>query len=149
VVLNRDARAEVVALTALFSCAVACVVVFFPAEGHVLVPLHTAVDILLGNLTFVLPLGLALAAGLAFVRRSRPGAALPWRKLVGLGLITIGLLPANSVLGQSTGLVGDWFTGALVGVLGGALTIVITVALLAVGSLLTFNVWRQLRRAAR
>ncbi len=145
---NRDPRAEAVALTTLLGCALATVVVFFPAEGHVLVPLHAAVEFVLGRAAFVLPLSLALAAGLGFVRRSRPGAALPTRKLVGLGLITIGLLPADSLLGQSTGVVGGWFTEALVSVLGGPLTVVITMALLATGSLLTFPV-RRLRAAAR
>ncbi len=123
-------------------------VVFFPAEGRVLVPLHASVDVLLGHATFVLPLGLALAAALGFVRRSRPNATLPRQKIVGLGLITIGLLPADSLLGQSTGLVGDWFTEALVSVLGGPLTVVLTMTLLATGSVLTFDLWRR-RLAAR
>jgi hypothetical protein len=148
VFLRRDARAEAVALIALLGCALASVVVFFPAEGHVLVPLHGMTDFLLGSAAFVLPLSLALAAGLGFVRRSRPEAALPRRKLAGLALITIGLFPADSLLGQSTGVVGGWFTGTLVSVLGGPLTVVITMAMLAMGCALTFELWRG-RIAAR
>lgn len=142
-VLSRNRRAEALALVATLCAAVASVVVFFPAEGHILVPLHASVDFLLGRIAFVLPLGLYLAAGLGFAQRARPDAKLPLRKFVGLGLITIGLLPGDSLLGQSTGVVGDWFTGALVSVLGGPLTVVLTVALVAIGSLLTFDLWRR------
>ena len=143
--VSRDQRAEAVALIAAFCAAVASVVVFFPAEGRVLVPVHATIEFLLGRMSFVLPLGLGLAAALGFAQRARPEESLPWRRLVGLGLITIALLPGDALMGQSTGLVGGWFTEALVSVLGGPLTVLITVALLVIGSLLTFDLWRQSR----
>src|SRR5947207_2779321 len=61
VLVSRDQRAEAVALIAAFCAAVASVVVFFPAEGRVLVPVHATIEFLLGRMSFVLPLGLGLA----------------------------------------------------------------------------------------
>jgi hypothetical protein len=125
------------------------IVAFFPPEGQVLIPLRGALDGLLGRATFVLPLGLALAGALGFVRRARPNLVVPRRRLVGLGLITIALLPAEQLLGQSTGLVGEWFTGFLVELLGAPITIAVIAALVAVGVALTFDVrtWRRIDAA--
>jgi hypothetical protein len=99
----------------------------------------------------VLPLGLALAGALGFVRRARPDFALPRRRIVGLGLITIALLPAERLLGQSTGLVGEWFTGFLIDLLGAPLGVALLTALLAIGINLTFDFdlrkWRWPRAA--
>ncbi|HEY1293639.1 MAG TPA: hypothetical protein VGJ60_11195, partial [Chloroflexota bacterium] len=129
---------EALGLTTLFLAAVACVVVFFPAEGRVLVPVHQALSVLLGQTTFLVPLAMGLAATLAFARRARPSLVLPRKRLVGLGAITFGLLPAEHLLGQSTGLVGEWFTGGLIGVAGGPCTVAFTLAVLVLGAALTF-----------
>jgi len=136
---EMDRRTEAFTLTALFCAAVAAVVVFFPPEGQVLVPVHDGLSRLLGQITFVVPLGLALASTIGLVRHVRPGFALPKRRLVGLGVIAIALLPAEDLLGQSTGLVGDWFTGFLTALLGGPVTLGLIVALVMLGSALAFN----------
>ena len=147
---EADRRAEAVALSATLLAALVAVIVFFPAEGVILTPLHSATDTLFGSSAFVLPLGLALISGLAFARRTRPNVRLPTKRLAGLGLITIGLLPAEDLLGQSTGMVGEWFTGFLLAVLGGPLTVALTLGLLMAGSALAFDFhhWRR-RLAAR
>jgi hypothetical protein len=134
-----ERRTEAFALTALFLAAVASVVVFFPAEGRILAPVHQGLTALLGQTTFVVPLALAVAAALAFARRARPSLVLPYRRLAGLGAITFALFPAEHLLGQSTGLVGKWFTGVLIGVLGGPFTVTFMLALVLLGAALTFN----------
>jgi hypothetical protein len=146
---EADRRAEALAAAASLVAAVLAIVAFFPPEGLVLAPLRSVLDGLLGHATFVLPLGLALAGAIAFVRRVRPNLVLPRRRLIGLGLITIALLPADQLLGQSTGLVGEWFTGFLLELLGAPLTIVGITALVAVGVALTFDprAWRDMHAA--
>jgi hypothetical protein len=136
---EMDRRTEAWALAAIFVAAVVAVLVFFPAEGRVLMPVRELLDTLFGQTTFILPLGLALVSGLAFARRARPSMELPRRRLAGLGVITVALLPAEHLLGQSTGLVGEWFTGFLIDVLGGPVTVALTLALVTLGSALAFN----------
>jgi hypothetical protein len=136
---ETDRRTEAFALTALFLGAVAAVIVFFPPEGRVLVPLHAGLSRLLGQAAFVVPLGLAIAATIGFVRYARPMFGVPRRRLVGLGVITIALLPAEHLLGQSTGLVGQWFTGFLLGLVGVPVTVALTLCLVMLGSALAFN----------
>jgi DNA translocase FtsK/SpoIIIE-like protein len=129
----------------MLAAALLSVVLFFPAEGHVMVPLHTIVQALLGQVSFTIPLALALTAALAFARRSQPSLPLPRRRLAGLALITIALLPAEHLLGQSTGLIGEWFTGFLLDLLGAPVAIVLTTSLIALGALLAFDVrhWKR------
>src|ERR1051326_977314 len=110
---EADRRAEALGATAGLLAALLMIVVFLQPEGHVLIPLHATLDYLFGHTTFLLPVGAVLVASLAMVRRARPHIPLPMRRLVGLGLITIALVPAEDLLGQSTGLVGEWFTGFL------------------------------------
>jgi hypothetical protein len=139
---EMDRRVEALVLTTLFLAAVASVIVFFPAEGRVLVPMHEGVNRLLGQSAFVIPLGLTLAAMLGLVRKARPMVELPVRRLVGLGVITIALLPAEHFLGRSTGVVGEWFTAFLVDVLGQPFTVVLLVALVTLGAALAFNLFK-------
>jgi hypothetical protein len=142
---EADRRAEALGATAGLLAAVLIVVVFLPPEGRVLTPFHEVLDGLLGHTTFLLPVGAALAAALAFVRRARPHTPFPTRRLVGLGLITIALVPAEDLLGQSTGLVGEWFTGFLLELLGAPVTIAFITTLIALGVTLTFDPrrWRR------
>ena len=142
---EADRRAEAVGATAALLAAILAVVVFLPSDGRVLVPVHQALDGLFGSATFVIPLGLVLASIIAFARRRQPQLALPKRRLVGLALITIGLLPAERLLGQSTGLVGEWFTGFLLELFGTPLATVLTAALMGLGIVFTFNIrrWRR------
>jgi hypothetical protein len=143
-----DRRAEALAAMAILAAALLSVILFFPAEGRVLVPLHTIVQALLGQVSFTIPLALALTGALAFARRSRPTLPLPRRRLAGLALITIALLPAERLLGQSTGLVGEWFTGFLLDLLGAPIAILFTIALVSLGVLLAFDVGRWKRPIA-
>jgi len=134
-----DRRAEVLAAAATIVAAVAAVIVFFPAEGLVTVPVHDALDGLLGETTFLLPVAFALVAAIALVRRTRPDLGLPKRRLVGLGALTLGLLPAERLLGQSTGFVGGWLTSFLLEALGPLLTVTVTIAFVILGSVLAFD----------
>jgi type IV secretory pathway VirB2 component (pilin) len=131
--------------TAALAAAVLMVVVFLPPEGLVLRPIHDVLDGLLGRTTFVVPISLVLVSALAFVRRAWPQTAVPKRRLVGLGLITIALMPADQFLGQSTGLVGEWFTGFLLDLFGPIVAVVLVVALVMTGIALTFELrcWRR------
>jgi hypothetical protein len=142
---EADRRAETLAASAALAAAVLSVVVFLPPEGRVLAPVHDVLEGLFGHITFAVPLGLALASALGFLRRARPNLPIPRRRLLGLGLITIALLPADHLLGQSTGLVGEWFTGFLLELLGTPLTITFIAALMGAGLLLTFDLrsWRR------
>lgn len=142
---EADRRAEAVGAMAGLAAAVLVVVVFLPPEGFVLKPVHDVLDGLFGRTTFVVPIGLALLSGLAFVRRARPQAPIPRRRLVGLGLITIALLPADRLLGQSTGVVGEWFTGFLLDLFGPIVAITLVVMLVMAGIALTFDLrhWRR------
>jgi hypothetical protein len=135
-----DRRAEALALTTAFSTAIVSVLVFFPAEGSLLVPIHATLDALLGQMAFALPLGLTLLSVLTFARRFRPEVPIPRGRLVGVGMITLALAPADHLLGQSSGLVGAWMTGTLLGLLGGACTIALTLGLVGLGSALAFDV---------
>lgn len=136
---EMDRRIEAFGLTTTFLAAIVTVLVFFPAEGRVLVPVHAALTALLGQTTFMLPLILALAGGLALTRRLRPDLRLPRRRLAGVGAIALALLPAEHLLGQPTGLVGAWFTGLLVDALGAPIVVTVTLTLVTLGCILAFN----------
>jgi hypothetical protein len=140
-----------VAGTSLVAAAVAAVIVFWPPEGRVLAPLPDAFEGLLGQAAFLVPLGLVLPGAFGLVRRARPGLALPRRRLVGLALIALALLPAERLMGDSTGLLGNWLTDVFVDLFGSPLTVVAIVTLVGVGVLLAFdiNVRRPIKVAAR
>jgi hypothetical protein len=123
--------------------AVSAVITLFPPEGHVLTPVHAAVEALLGRGAFLLPVAFAVASVLAFVRRARPGCPLPTRRLVGLAVMALALLANENMLGYSTGLVGEWLTAFLAHLLGVPLTVVLTLIVLAVGGALALDVWRS------
>jgi len=114
--------------------------VYAPPEGRILAPLHDAVAALLGQASFVLPLGLVFVGVLLAIRRVRPSVALPTGRLAGLALLAIAVLPAERLLGYSTGLIGDWLAGFLVDILGPPLTVVVTLVVVAVGATLAMAV---------
>ena len=145
VFLERDRRVEPLACAALIGAAVAGVVVFFPAEGRVLGPLHLGVDALLGQASFLLPLGSLFVGVLLAIRGVRPSVPLPTRRLIGVALLAVAVLPAERLLGYSTGLAGDALAGLMLESLGPALTIVATLLLICVGASLAL----ALKRAAR
>ena len=146
VATERDPAIELLAYLALLTGAVASVVVFAPAEGRVLAPVHEAVAALLGQASFVLPLALLFVGVLLAIRRVRPSVALPTRRLTGVALLAIAVLPAERLLGYSTGLLGDWLAGFLVEVFGPAVTVLVTLAVVVVGATLALDVRLPRRR---
>jgi hypothetical protein len=134
-----DRRTEALAATSGIAAAVAAVIVFFPAEGKILAPVHDALDGLLGGATFSLPVGFTLVGAIALVRRTRPDLRLPKRRLAGLGALTLGLFPAERLLGQPTGFVGGSLTNFLLEAFGPPLTVTLTVAVVLLGIALAFD----------
>jgi len=118
------------------------VIVFLPPEGRVGVPLHDGLVLLLGPVTFMVPLALLVAGVLLVVRALRPSTPLPKRRLAGIGLIALAILPSHSLLArsESAGLVGGWLSTWLLDLLGGPATLVLLIALLGVGALLALDV---------
>jgi hypothetical protein len=118
------------------------VIVFLPPEGRIGVPLHDGLALLLGRATFMLPLALVFAGVLFVVRALRPSTPMPRRRLAGIGLVALGVLPSEHLLGntESTGLIGQWLSIWLLDLLGGPGTLVLLVAVLGVGVLLAFDV---------
>jgi 4TM region of DNA translocase FtsK/SpoIIIE len=146
VATERDPAIEPLACLALLTGAVASVVVFAPAEGRILAPVHEAVAALLGQASFVLPLGLLFVGVLLGIRRVRPFVALPTRRLTGVALLAVAVLPAERLLGYSTGLLGDWLAGFLLEVFGPAVTVLVTLAVVVVGATLALDVRLPRRR---
>jgi hypothetical protein len=137
---EEDRRIEAVSGATLLAAAVAAVIVFFPADGRVMAPMHDTFDLLLGRVAFIVPLGLALAGGLGLARRTRPDLSLPRRRLAGLTLITLALLPGDHLLGGSTGVIGEWFTRFMIDLVGPPLTALLVIGLVSAGVVLTFDV---------
>ena len=137
-------------MTALVSGAMAAVVVFFPAEGRVLAPLHEGVERLLGQAGFLLPLGLVFVGLVLAIRRVRPSMTLPTRRLTGLALLALAVLPAERLLGYSTGVLGDRVTGLLLNVLGAPLTVTLTLVVVVAGAglALAINLPGRMRAAS-
>jgi 4TM region of DNA translocase FtsK/SpoIIIE len=125
------------------------VIIFLPAEGRVGVPLHDVLALLLGRATFMLPLALAFAGVLFVVRVVRPSTELPGRRLAGIGLLAVAVLPSEQLLGndEGAGLIGHWLSAWLLDLIGGPGTLVLLVAVLGLGVLLAFDV--RLLRAAK
>lgn len=137
---ERDTRLDGLAVTLLMLAAVSAVVVFFPPEGRLLTPLHNGLRWLLGGATFVVPLALAMAGALAVARSARPALLLPRRRFAGLALLTVALLAGESLLGQSSGLIGDWLTTSIRELIGSPLTVMLIVIALAFGTGLALEV---------
>jgi len=139
----------VVAWAGLLLAALLAVTIFFPSEGRLLRPLHDGLEALFGQATFVIPLGVALAGLLGLVRRARPDVALPRRRLLGIGLIALALLPAERYFGDSTGIVGNWLAGFLIDSFGAPLTAALILLSLGAGVVLTFNININRRKLPR
>jgi hypothetical protein len=125
------------------------VIIFLPPEGRIGVPLHDGLVVLLGRAAYLLPVALVFAGVLLVVRAVRPSVPLPWRRLVGTGLLALGVLPSEYLLGSgesSTGLVGHWLSTWLLELVGGPATTVVLVIVLGLGALLAFDI-RLLRVA--
>ena len=137
---ERDSRLDGIAAVLFILAAVASVVAFFPPEGRLLAPLHDGLGQLLGGATFLVPLVLVFGAVLAVVRRARPTLPLPRQRFAGLALLTFALLAGQSLLGQTSGVVGDWVTTSLRSLIGTPLTVMLIVIVLALGTGLALEV---------
>jgi hypothetical protein len=127
------------------------VIVVLPPEGRIAGPLHEGVGRLLGHFSFLLPVALVGAGVVALVpglvRRSR---------LAGIAAVIVAGLPTAHLLGLGSGLLGEWLGNVLLDALGGPVTAVVLLALLAVGLLLALDVslvqlarrWPVTRRVA-
>jgi hypothetical protein len=135
----RPARREQLSAASLIGAALAAVVVFFPPEGRIMAPLHRAVEASLGGAAFLVPVGLALVGVLSVTRQRCPEARLPIRRLIGLGLLALALVPAEGLLGQPTGLLGAWLASLLSANVGTPLTVVLLLLLVSAGAVLAFN----------
>jgi hypothetical protein len=112
------------------------IVVFLPAQGFVATPLHDALSAVLGRLTFALPLLLLLGG---IIRLA--GGTLPVGRLVGLGLLLLGVLVAEHLLSSGdAGLAGRWLANVLLDAVGGVGTAAVLVCVLGIGAGLTFGV---------
>jgi hypothetical protein len=126
------------------------VIVFIPSEGRIAAPLHALVHALLGRAAFVLPLGLAFVGTLVLVRRLRPSARMPARRLAGIGAIFIAVLAIEHLLPRpadeaGTGLLGQWLSTLMLDVLGGPGASLALALLLALGVALTFDLKAALK----
>jgi hypothetical protein len=138
------------ALAWLVMAAVAATIVFLPPAGRIAAPLHDAIWAQLGEASFMLPLGLAFVGLVLIVHMLRPNAALPRRRLAGMGLIAVSLLPIEHLLSngsEGTGLVGRWLSTTLIDLFAAPATLVLLLAVLGVGIWLAFDL--RLPRAGR
>ncbi|HLZ27868.1 MAG TPA: DNA translocase FtsK 4TM domain-containing protein [Chloroflexota bacterium] len=130
-------------LVAFTLAAFFAVMIFLPPEGRIGVPLHDGLGLLLGRATFMVPVTLTLAGVLLVVRALRPSMPLPRRRLAGIGLLALAVLPSEHLLGSTddgTGLIGKWLSTWLLDLLGGPGTLVLLLAVLGLGVLLAFDV---------
>jgi 4TM region of DNA translocase FtsK/SpoIIIE len=128
------------------------VVIFLPPEGSVGVPLHELLVALLGRAAFLLPVGLLVAGVLLLTRALRPNVRLPYRRLLGVSLMTVAVLAMEHFFAGSqdgTGRIGEWLSMSLLDLVGGPATGVLLVLVLGVGVVLAFDVRLQRRVSAR
>jgi len=150
---SRDADREVRQAPPLIAFALGAffaVMIFLPPEGRIGVPLHDLMTLLLGRATFMVPVALVFAGVLLVIRALRPAIPLPRRRLAGVVLIALAVLPSEQLLGHpddGTGLIGTWLSTWLVDLLGGPGTLVLLAAALGLGALLAFDV-KLLQRLA-
>jgi hypothetical protein len=142
--LPQDAETHTnsAAAGSLLLAAFLAVIIFLPGEGRVAAPLHDALSVLLGRAAFMLPLALAFVGVLLVVRRLRPGIALPRRRIAGVVLIALSVLPVEHLLGgeqAGSGAVGQWLSATLIDLFGAAAALLLLLVLLGFGILLAFN----------
>jgi hypothetical protein len=133
----------------LLLAACLAIIVFLPPEGRVSVPLHDALEAFLGRATFVLPLGCALGGALLLAHALRPDVLLPRRRLSGVGVLLVAMLTSEHLLGgqrAGTGVVGEWLTRLTLDLLGSAVTVLLLVTALIVGTLMAFDIHVTLPR---
>jgi hypothetical protein len=138
-----ETRANGVAAASLLLAAFLTVIMFVPGEGRIAAPLHDALNVLLGRAAFMLPLGLAFLGVLLVVRRFRPRVVFPRRRIGGVALIALTVLPFEHLLGgeqAGSGAIGQWLSSMLIELFGEAAALLLLLVLLGFGILLAFNV---------
>ncbi|HEV7664760.1 MAG TPA: DNA translocase FtsK 4TM domain-containing protein [Chloroflexota bacterium] len=145
---DLDARtSERIGPLLLLLAACLAIIVFLPPEGRVSVPLHDALEALLGRAAFVLPVGFALGGALLLAHALRPDVVLPRRRLIGVGILLLAVLTSEHLLGgerSGTGLVGEWLARLTLDLLGSAVTVLLLVTALIVGTLMAFDIHPRL-----
>jgi hypothetical protein len=139
-----------VAAASLLLAAFLAVIVFLPGEGRIAAPLHDALNVLLGRAAFMLPLGLAFLGVLLVVRRFRPRVVFPRRRICGVALIALTVLPFEHLLGgeqAGSGAIGQWLSSMLIELFGEAAALLLLLVLLGFGILLAFNVKAPRKRS--
>jgi hypothetical protein len=138
-----ETRTTSVAAASLLLAAFLAVIVFLPGEGRIAAPLHDALNVLLGRAAFMLPLALAFLGVLLVVRRFQPRVAFPRRRIGGVALIALTVLPFEHLLGgeqSGSGAIGRWLSSTLIELFGEAAALLLLLVLLGFGILLAFNV---------
>jgi hypothetical protein len=104
--------------------------------------LHEAFAAFLGRAAFMVPLGFAFAGVLVLVRTLRPAARIPLRRLAGVGALLLAVLTSEDLLTDGrdgSGIVGQWLGALFLDLLGPAVTVLLLVTALIVGTLLAFD----------
>ena len=126
----------------LLASAFLAIIIFLPPEGRISIPLRDALGALLGRAAFILPLGCAFVGALMLVRTLRPEVPLPRRRLVGVGLLLIAVLACEQLLAggnDGAGLVGRWLSSLFIDLLGVAVTLLLLLIVLSLGTWLAFD----------
>lgn len=140
---ESESRTNGVAAASLLLAAFLAVIIFLPGEGRIAAPLHEGLNVLLGRAAFMLPLALAFVGLLLVVRRARPQLAVPRRRIAGVVLIALAVLPSEHLLGgeqAGSGAIGQWLSSTLIDLFGEAAALLVLLVLLGFGILLAFNV---------
>ncbi|HEY0581126.1 MAG TPA: DNA translocase FtsK 4TM domain-containing protein [Chloroflexota bacterium] len=137
---------------ALLLAAFLAIIVFWPPEGRISGPLHEACNALLGRAAFMLPLVCAFVGVLCLARTLRPDVRLPARRLTGIVVLLVAVLSSEHLLAGGrggTGLIGDWLSSLFLDLLGSAITVLVLLTALVVGTMLAFDVRLRLARPPR
>jgi hypothetical protein len=126
----------------LLVAAFLAIITVLPPEGRIAAPVHLTLEAWLGRAALLLPVLVALVGVLALVHSLRPDLSMPWRRLLGVGLLLVGVLASEHLLegGRAgTGLVGEWLGAQLLDLLGAPLTLFVLALTLGGGIALVFE----------
>jgi 4TM region of DNA translocase FtsK/SpoIIIE len=146
----EQGRRDWPAVAAVLVAAFLAVIVFLPPEGRIAAPVHNAIQRLLGQAAFVMPLAVAFVGVVLAVRRARPATRIPRRRLLGVAAILVAVLPIEHLLargGEGTGLVGEWVSTTLMDLLGAPGAMLVLLVVLGAGISFAFDL--RLRRVAK
>ena len=138
---GRQLALDGLAVVAIVLAALTGVVTFLPAQGFIATPLHDALGALLGRLAFALPLVLLVGGVVRLLH-----VPVPVARLSGLALLLLAVLVAEDLLkAGDSGLAGRWLATLVHDAIGDVAMLLLVLATLVLGGLLTFGVrvgWR-------